>query len=198
MMLKALHLWAEPRVDQAMELSQLFDSAWCHLQQYISRIKIVCCRLVSFRVISRVWNQVCPWLCIVFVCIVCVYDVKHTHVLFNRPWGISLTLIVSIFTVSVVHYTFISTLFSCNRQLNPWNDKYDCGCILKSGMDCLLESHRVVTGTCIPIDYWLLLCHVSDLQQNVSSVTRYWSIHSPPHWPVSTRLSSTACMHLRI
>ena len=95
-----------------------------------------------------------------------------------------------------MHYTFISTLFSCNRQLNPWNDKYDCGCILKSGMDCLLESHRVVTGTCIPIDYWLLLCHVSDLQQNVSSVTRYWSIHSPPHWPVSTRLSSTACMHL--
>ena len=162
--------------------------------------------LRSFVVVwfHSVWSHVCgiktvcPWLCIVFVCIVCVYDVKHTHVLFNRPWGISLTLIVSIFTVSVVHYTFISTLFSCNRQLNPWNDKYDCGCILKSGMDCLLESHRVVTGTCIPIDYWLLLCHVSDLQQNVSSVTRYWSIHSPPHWPVSTRLSSTACMHLRI
>ena len=47
---------------------------------------------------------------------VCVYDAKHTHVLFNRLWGISLTLItnkrptVTIFTVSVVHYTFISSL----------------------------------------------------------------------------------------
>ena len=80
---------------------------------------------------------------------VCVYDAKHTHVLFNRLWGISLTLIVSIFTVSVVHYTFISTLFSCNRQINPWNDNY------------VVVSSKVAWTACLNrTEWWLAVWHL--------------------------------------